>query len=212
MLNDPVTQFHHLHQIARYSCSIASFPGSHAPEHKHWSCAGVESLVFFLTWEAVKDRHEVDATLIMRGRMRLRTEKGTKVAGNLLHISSYWALNIIHTERWSIVGWTTCKTLPFCFGPILITSSLRRKDTRLSLRHIFMFRESLGMRLHVVVTVWLCIHVYTHSHVVLPWQHSIQCSYLPTDTQCLQPLYTNQTADWAAPKWFPPIPQLDCNN
>ena len=33
---------------------LASFPGSHAPECEHWSCAGVESLVFFLTWEAVK--------------------------------------------------------------------------------------------------------------------------------------------------------------
>ena len=28
---------------------LASFPGSHAPEHKHLSCAGVESLVSFLT-------------------------------------------------------------------------------------------------------------------------------------------------------------------
>jgi len=30
---------------------IASFPGSHAPEHEHW---GMESLVFFVTWKAVK--------------------------------------------------------------------------------------------------------------------------------------------------------------
>ena len=29
----------------------------------------------------------------------LRTEKGTKVAGNLLHVCSYRASNIIHTER-----------------------------------------------------------------------------------------------------------------
>ena len=43
---------------------VASFPGSHAPEREHWSCAGVESLVFFLTWEALRDRREVDATLI----------------------------------------------------------------------------------------------------------------------------------------------------
>jgi len=49
-----------------------------------------------------KDRHKVDATLIVRGRMRRRTEKGTKVAGNLLHVSSYWASNVIHTECWSI--------------------------------------------------------------------------------------------------------------
>ena len=46
-----------------------------------------------------KDRCQVDATLIVLGRMCLRTEKGTKIADNLLHISSYRALNIIHTER-----------------------------------------------------------------------------------------------------------------
>ena len=44
-------------------------------------------------------REELDATLIVRGCMSLRTEKGTKVEGNLLHVSSYWASNIIHTER-----------------------------------------------------------------------------------------------------------------
>ena len=49
--------------------------------------------------KSAKDRREVDATLIVRGRMRLRTEKGTKVADNLLHISSYRGLNNIHTER-----------------------------------------------------------------------------------------------------------------
>ena len=37
--------------------------------------------------------------------------------------------------------------LPFCFCPILITSCLRTKDTRLSTRYIFAFRESLGTRL-----------------------------------------------------------------
>ena len=46
-----------------------------------------------------KDRHEVDATLIVRVRMKLRTENGMKVAGNLLHVSSYQASNIIHTEH-----------------------------------------------------------------------------------------------------------------
>ena len=37
-----------------FSICLASFPGSHIPEREHWSCAGVESLVFFLTWEVVK--------------------------------------------------------------------------------------------------------------------------------------------------------------
>ena len=49
--------------------------------------------------KSAKDRREVDATLIVRGHMRLRTEKGTKVADNLLHISSYRVSNNIHTER-----------------------------------------------------------------------------------------------------------------
>ena len=39
--------------------------------------------------------------------------------------------------------------MPFCIGPILITSCLRTKDTRLSLQCIFTFRESLGTRLPI---------------------------------------------------------------
>ena len=80
--------------------------------------------------KSAKDRHKVDATLIVRGHMSLRTGKRAKIAGNLLHVSSYRASNIIHTECWSIVGWTTRKTLPlFCFSPILIMSCLRRRDS-----------------------------------------------------------------------------------
>ena len=59
--------------------------------------------------KSAKDRREVDATLIVHGCMRLRTEKGTKVADKLLHLSSYRVLNNIHTEHWSVVGWTTRK-------------------------------------------------------------------------------------------------------
>ena len=40
-----------------------------------------------------------------------------------------------------IVSWTTHKTLPFCFSTVSITSCLHRKDTRLSLRYIFVFRS-----------------------------------------------------------------------
>ena len=47
-----------------------------------------------------------------------------------------------------IVGWTTRKTLPFCFSPISIMSCLCGKDIRLSLRYIFALRESLGRRLY----------------------------------------------------------------
>ena len=36
------------HQTGFCAWDIASFPGSHAPEREHWSCAGAESLVSFL--------------------------------------------------------------------------------------------------------------------------------------------------------------------
>ena len=94
-----------------------------------------------------KGRKEVERTQLCVGVPATQNRKRPKVVGNLLHISSYRALNNIHTERWSIVGWTTRKMLPFCFGPILLTSCLRREDTRLSARYIFVFQESLGMRL-----------------------------------------------------------------
>ena len=50
-----------------------------------------------------------------------------------------------------MIGWTTCTTLPFCFSPISVMSCLCGKDTRLSLRYIFIFafRERLRMKLVV---------------------------------------------------------------
>jgi len=39
------------------------------------------------------------------------------------------------------------QNVAFSFCPILITSYLRTKDTRLSAQYIFTFQESLGMRL-----------------------------------------------------------------
>ena len=109
-------------------------------------------LGIFCHVESAKNRRKVDTTLIVRERMRLRTEKGTKVADILLHISSYRALNNIHTEQLKRSWLNNAQTLPFCFCPILITSCLRTKDTRLSTRYIFTFRESLGTRLDCSVT------------------------------------------------------------
>ena len=42
------------------------------------------------------------------------------------------------------------QNVAFLFCPILITSCLRRKDTRLSTRYIFAFWESLGTRLDII--------------------------------------------------------------
>ena len=57
----------------------------------------------------VRSEKAVDAT---RGNCawayETQNRKGTKVAGNLLHVSNYRTSNNIHT----IIGWTTCKTLP----------------------------------------------------------------------------------------------------
>ena len=48
------------------------------------------------------------------------------------------------------------QNVAFLFGPILLTSCLCTKDTRLSARYIFAFQESLGTRLIKMrlETVW----------------------------------------------------------
>ena len=59
--------------------------------------------------------------------------------------------------------------LPFCFGLILITSCLHRKDTRLSPRYIFTFQGSLGTSLCDIIltrSLWTtCSH---HSRAPVP--------------------------------------------
>ena len=47
-------QYKHKWWTCGQRLALASFPGSHAPEREHWSCAGMESLVFFVTWKAPK--------------------------------------------------------------------------------------------------------------------------------------------------------------
>ena len=101
----------------------ASFPGSHAPECEHWSCAGIESLVLFLTWVLSKVEREKDLNCALGyppplPPQRLRTWKwaNIKLAGNLLHVSSYRGANIIHIEHqthsWlNNVGLSVLKTL-----------------------------------------------------------------------------------------------------
>ena len=122
-----------------YSIYLAFFSGSHALECKHWSCAGVQSLAFFITWKAPK----VEILIVHGHTRRLRTGKRAKVVGNLQHASSYRGSNISHTLSIEhTVDWTTHKVLPFCFSPILITSCLHREDTSLSLRiHIHVLGE-----------------------------------------------------------------------
>ena len=60
----------------------------------------------------------------VRGHMRLRTEKGTKVAGNLLHVSSYRALK----HSW----FNSAQNVAFLFWSYFDYVMLSRKDTRLS--------------------------------------------------------------------------------
>ena len=47
----------------------------------------------------LKDRKAVEDLNCAWAYPRLRTGKRAKVAANLLHVSSYRGLNIIHTER-----------------------------------------------------------------------------------------------------------------
>ena len=49
--------------------------------------------------KSAKGREEVERTSLCVGVRKLRTGKRPKVAGNLVHISSYRASSIIHTER-----------------------------------------------------------------------------------------------------------------
>ena len=49
--------------------------------------------------KSAKGRKEVEKLNCAWAYPRLRTGKRAKVAGNLLHVSSYRALNNIHTER-----------------------------------------------------------------------------------------------------------------
>ena len=124
--------------------------------------------------------------------------------------------------RTCVVGWKTCKMLPFCFSPILITS---RKDTRLFPWCIFAFQGSLGTRLSTVIVKhsthvkrWnLKKHVGAHSQAfalelwkvwesdqgmhaveqVFPWnKHSLPCLSMLQwwgTSHLLEWLYANRT-------------------
>ena len=48
----------HIQNYLATSSVLAPFPGSHAQECKHWSCAGTESLVYFVTRKASKVERE----------------------------------------------------------------------------------------------------------------------------------------------------------
>ena len=86
------------------SWKLASFPGSPTLEHQHWSCAGGESLVFFLTWAASR---------LERGYRDLNfawaypKTQNRKKSNHSSHVStgSYWGVNIIHTEHWTQSWW-----------------------------------------------------------------------------------------------------------
>ena len=121
---------------------LASFPGSQAPECEHWCCAGMESLVFFVTWKAVKVERGCKDLNCVWAYPKAQNMKGTKVAGNLLHESSYQGMNISRLNN-------TQKMLPFCSKnwSYFDYDDHVRKDTRFSLQLMFTFQRSLGTRL-----------------------------------------------------------------
>ena len=81
---------------------------SHTDHCTSGSCAFTD--IFYLTW----------APPIMRVEWpwaypRLRTGKGGKVAANLLHVSSYRGLNIIHTKHWTLSWLNNVQKVSFLF-------------------------------------------------------------------------------------------------
>ena len=78
---------------------VASFPGSSAPEQEI-EFMHVERVWYYFSRENPQRQKGGRKTLIACGRTQgLRTGKRAKVAGNLLHIYSYWGANILHTEH-----------------------------------------------------------------------------------------------------------------
>ena len=79
------------------------------------------------------------------GVPEIRTGKRAKIAGNLLHVSSYWASNNIPSVEAQLVEKRAKRFLSVWsyFADVM----LRTKDTRFSARYIFAFQESLGTRL-----------------------------------------------------------------
>ena len=75
---------------------------------ENWTCACGESVVFYLTWVPPIARVE-------QHTQRLTTGKGGKVAANLLHVSSYWGLNIIHTKHWTLSWLNNVQKVSFLF-------------------------------------------------------------------------------------------------
>ena len=100
---------------------VVLFPGFHL-WNVNIEVVQVWRAVFFVTWKASKLERGVCGRT-----QRLRAGKRAKVAetyNTYLAIRS-WILHTLWVE--CIVGWATRKTLPFCSGPILITSCLWKR-------------------------------------------------------------------------------------
>ena len=115
---------------------VALFRGSHTPEHDHWSCAGRESLVFFLTWAALKVGGNWDLNCAWA---YLKTQNKKK--SNLLHVSSYQGANITRTKRWTHSWLNNAQNVAFLFYFNYI-----RLSPRIHIRTVLK-RGSLGTKL-----------------------------------------------------------------
>ena len=118
---------------------LALFPGSHTPQRKHWSCAGMESLVFFVTWKGLKvERVWKDLNCACAYPKTWNRGKKAKVASreqlsNLLYTSLViGGGDITHTERWAVT-W--------------ILHHGHKKIPGSPCIHMFAFRRRLEMRL-----------------------------------------------------------------
>ena len=108
---------------------VASFPGSPASECKHWSCAGVESLVFFSREQPLSYRERLWLHMDIPESSEQEQERRWQEAYFIYLAIRGWISYTSSDEH--IVSWTTCKTLPLFSsknsGPISIMSCSCKK-------------------------------------------------------------------------------------
>ena len=127
-----VRSVYNVHALVVY---IASFPCSCTPEPKHWSCAGVESLVLFVMG-SIKGREVVETLTMCRHARRLRTWK------ERTEQAAYYTSLVIGRGVISYTLCVECKHVYSWLKSVLKTLVLlcHGTDTRLSPRtHFFFF-------------------------------------------------------------------------
>ena len=133
----------------------------------------VEGAWYFFSHEQHRREKGGRKTLIVHGHTwRLKTAERAKAVGDLLpYIVSKGRISYTPSVE-CIVGWTACKTLPFCSensGPFWLCHDHMRKDIRLPLRIIVLVQRSLGTRLDLKLWAWSWQSDYIINNCQLFW-------------------------------------------